>query len=307
METAHKNMSKKVQTILLALIITTTGFAFFSLARAQSNLTCTQLKKLCLEINIGRTKEEMIRKCNFANQQGYGCVPMRTWNMDGGICTKMENCVVDPGRCGDVFENNGLCCDVGYRPDLTAEPRANYVGYVCVTDKSFNDDSTGYCRLPHACSTSPQCSDGIDNDNDGKTDFPDDPGCFNKNDNDEINKGCCNGETPFVDGGGNTFCLAPDPNNSNQGLFWPPVLPSQCPREGLPSQCGNQEPPPPPWLPSRTRRAGTPPSTPRYNVTEPPPVFRHNRTPTPNPTIWDRLLSRRSNTPTTLIGQPSKL
>lgn len=33
----------------------------------------------------------------------------------------------------------------------------------------------------------PQCSDGIDNDNDGKIDFPADPGCFSNSDNSEIN------------------------------------------------------------------------------------------------------------------------
>jgi 3-phytase len=31
----------------------------------------------------------------------------------------------------------------------------------------------------------PQCSDGVDNDSDGKTDFPNDPGCTDANDNDE--------------------------------------------------------------------------------------------------------------------------
>src|SRR5262249_48480117 len=32
-----------------------------------------------------------------------------------------------------------------------------------------------------------QCADGIDNDGDGKTDFPDDPGCDSANDTDEYN------------------------------------------------------------------------------------------------------------------------
>jgi hypothetical protein len=31
----------------------------------------------------------------------------------------------------------------------------------------------------------PQCSDGFDNDNDGFTDFPNDPGCFSSTDNSE--------------------------------------------------------------------------------------------------------------------------
>ena len=41
---------------------------------------------------------------------------------------------------------------------------------------------------PTAASTpvrKPQCTDGIDNDGDGKTDYPNDPGCLNANQNDE--------------------------------------------------------------------------------------------------------------------------
>ena len=32
----------------------------------------------------------------------------------------------------------------------------------------------------------PQCSDGIDNDGDGKVDFPSDPGCSSPSDNSEV-------------------------------------------------------------------------------------------------------------------------
>ncbi len=45
------------------------------------------------------------------------------------------------------------------------------------------------------CSTSavlPQCNDNIDNDGDGDTDFPDDPGCTSSSDNDETNTLGCN-------------------------------------------------------------------------------------------------------------------
>src|SRR5262249_19509662 len=33
----------------------------------------------------------------------------------------------------------------------------------------------------------PQCSDGVDNDGDGLIDFPQDPGCFGADDDDEFN------------------------------------------------------------------------------------------------------------------------
>ena len=39
--------------------------------------------------------------------------------------------------------------------------------------------------FPTAALAAPQCSDGIDNDADGATDFPADPQCSNRNDVDE--------------------------------------------------------------------------------------------------------------------------
>ena len=39
----------------------------------------------------------------------------------------------------------------------------------------------------------PRCSDGVDNDGDGKTDYPNDPGCTNSNDSNEIDPACVDG------------------------------------------------------------------------------------------------------------------
>jgi len=68
----------------------------------------------------------------------------------------------------------------------------NYSGSTCadniyaeqdgITTAPFTVSGSG-CGTPPA----PQCSDGIDNDGDGLTDFPDDPGCTDANDNDETN------------------------------------------------------------------------------------------------------------------------
>ncbi len=62
---------------------------------------------------------------------------------------------------------------------------------------SLNDfrETKGYAIYIKASSTltgfqnaaAPQCADGIDNDGDGKIDFPTDPGCSSANDNDESN------------------------------------------------------------------------------------------------------------------------
>ena len=45
------------------------------------------------------------------------------------------------------------------------------------------------CRIPHNATSKvcakPECSDGVDDDNDGKLDYPDDPGCNSPSDNDE--------------------------------------------------------------------------------------------------------------------------
>ncbi len=59
---------------------------------------------------------------------------------------------------------------------------------------SRDDDDKEVRRAPNDCSNdggapppAAQCSDGIDNDGDGLTDFPADPGCADANDNDEFN------------------------------------------------------------------------------------------------------------------------
>jgi hypothetical protein len=80
---------------------------------------------------------------------------------------------------------------------------------------SVQNDSTATCTITNtfASSTSggggssqPQCSDGIDNDNDGKIDFPADSGCSSPSDNSELNAGGSGGgggaTTPFTGGGG---------------------------------------------------------------------------------------------------------
>ena len=62
----------------------------------------------------------------------------------------------------------------------------------CTTDSvptRFNSDEASsnspQLVVTTAGTTPPQCSDGLDNDGDGLTDFPDDPGCTDAQDDDE--------------------------------------------------------------------------------------------------------------------------
>ena len=41
--------------------------------------------------------------------------------------------------------------------------------------------------MVNATPTDPQCDDDVDNDDDGKTDYPSDPGCENNGDKNEFN------------------------------------------------------------------------------------------------------------------------
>ena len=102
-----------------------------------------------------------------------------------GTCDPGETCLADS------------CCNgVTYNPSTQ----------VCCsgTTHTGNCCSDTDCTSPNTCasnictSPSPECSDGIDNDGDGQTDYPNDAGCSSNEDNDETNCGdtiCEGGET----------------------------------------------------------------------------------------------------------------
>ncbi len=60
----------------------------------------------------------------------------------------------------------------------------------CSDPNSSNNTSQEVWTSATCPETSPQCRDGIDNDYDGKVDYPNDPGCSNADDNDESNASC---------------------------------------------------------------------------------------------------------------------
>jgi hypothetical protein len=66
----------------------------------------------------------------------------------------------------------------------------------------------------------PQCYDGLDNDGDGKIDYPDDPGCENASDNDETDPAVV-GPGPGGGGGGGGMVVTPSTSVSFSGYCYP--------------------------------------------------------------------------------------
>ena len=94
------------------------------------------------------------------------------------------------------------------------------------------------------------CKDGIDNDGDNYIDWPDDPGCSNKNDNTETNPAIeCDdgidndgdGDTDMADGG----CSSPtdnDETNCGDGVCEGPETQGNCPADcGYPDSCSDTD------------------------------------------------------------------
>lgn len=118
-------------------------------------------------------------------EQGETCDDGNTNNNDGCSSTCQIQNVPLP-QCSDLIDNDG-----DGKIDFGQDP-----GCDSPTDNSESPDPvcpTQACPQPFVCNTNtntcrlPQCRDGIDNDGDGRTDYPADIGCSSLNDDDETN------------------------------------------------------------------------------------------------------------------------
>ena len=94
-------------------------------------------------------------------------------------CSSIPECAV--GCC--CWEDDQLQSDINFRGECDN-----------IADSSFNSTITTVSQCSEWCDTTsgtdptepdPECNDGVDNDRDGKIDYPDDPGCTDTEDDDE--------------------------------------------------------------------------------------------------------------------------
>ena len=100
-----------------------------------------------------------------------------------------------PGRGYGTTHTQGLWCGVGQWDnnsggicDSVVTYKSNFGNAViaqAVSEGKWPDLDNLDPPLPDDAGTPPQCNDGVDNDGDGKTDYPTDPGCVSILDNDE--------------------------------------------------------------------------------------------------------------------------
>ncbi|HLC78284.1 MAG TPA: putative metal-binding motif-containing protein [Candidatus Nanoarchaeia archaeon] len=155
-------------------------------------------------INPGKSEGTVCNRiddnCNGFVDEGISCNPQVCNDTDGDFygnptiyCTFSEldcnnnNAAINPGAtesCTDKVDNN---CN-----SLTDCADSFCNGKTCETGKTCQ---SGMCS---SIPLTPECSDSIDNDGDGKIDYPADTGCTSASDTDESNCGdgkCEGGET----------------------------------------------------------------------------------------------------------------
>lgn len=145
---------------------------------------------------------------NVTVKQSGVTLPVNVTQTANGTGDKWYSIVVDP-------VNN-------LTPELKVEVT------VTASDKAGNNMSRTYQFNDLTCSqlgclaggVTAQCNDGIDNDSDGKIDFPEDAGCLDTNDNNEYQSGdfVCS-TTPTGIAGGVTAQCSDSIDNDNDGLI----------------------------------------------------------------------------------------
>jgi hypothetical protein len=103
---------------------------------------------------------------------------------------------VSDGACQAWSDQTHCTQSAGGTPDTVSSTRID------MYDTSSGNFHSNWCRedLWHdeTCPVTYECSDGIDNDNDGLTDYPSDPGCTSAQDDTESNAVCPIEGTPFT-------------------------------------------------------------------------------------------------------------
>ena len=152
-----------------------------------------------------------------SDNDGDGLVDMADPGCSGPNDPDETDPPLPPDECGPVTVT--INYDASCQPvedDCTALEHAQYSNaqYECpIGSGNFTSYIRGFCVADVSCGAGlPQCSDGSDNDGDGLTDYPNDPGCSDPTDNDETDPPQCS-DTSDNDGDG--FIDMADPGCSS--------------------------------------------------------------------------------------------
>jgi prepilin-type N-terminal cleavage/methylation domain-containing protein len=148
------------------------------------------------------TFEPVIEYVDYADPSNTG-LRFRYYEADGTT-------EVVPGS-GDEGDIDMVRIELRVEVDRAGQPATQTLS----TDVALRNRGNGVAPAPPP-TAAPACSDGIDNDGDGKTDFPDDPGCASPSDTDETDPAPPPDTTPH-----NTIIDSnpPDPDSSTTADF----------------------------------------------------------------------------------------
>ncbi len=140
---------------------------------------------------VGNVQPGTVMKVNSVNgtysARIYGGVDQLPVSCDNGTLsfTGNSNSTISSIKL-NAIGSNGVTVPNGATRAFVSHDEPGSFNYF---DNSGNRDHRAPCQVnfgivPTSCQQ-PQCRDGLDNDGDGLTDFPADPGCINQDDNDE--------------------------------------------------------------------------------------------------------------------------